>query len=321
MSNLKKVFIAGHNGMVGRALCKILRTNLKIQIITKDKKHLNFIDQHQVRNFFKKNKIDEVYIAAAKVGGIMANYNYPADFIYQNIMIQSNIIEAAFSSGVKKILFLGSSCIYPKFAEQPIVEDSLLKSSLEKTNEPYAIAKIAGLKMCESFNRQFGTDFRSVMPTNLYGPWDNFHLKNSHVMPALIRRFYEAKINNSKEIILWGTGEPLREFLHVDDMAEACVHVMSLDKNIFFQNNNFSHINIGSGSDISIKDLAMLICDIVGFKGKIKWDKDKPDGTPKKLMDSSRLYSLGWKPKIDLKSGIKNTYEWFLANKNLEKSF
>ena len=275
--------------------------------------------------FSKKKKITQVYLAAAKVGGIFANKEFPADFIYRNLMIQTNIINSAFLNGVKKLLFLGSSCIYPAFAKQPMKESALLTGVLEKTNEPYAISKIAGIKLCESYNRQYSKklniDFRSVMPTNLYGPGDNYHLENSHVVPALIRKFHEAKISNSREVMIWGSGKPKREFLHVDDLAEACIHVMGLEKEhyTFKTSPMLSHINVGSGSDISIKDLAELIRKIVGFKGDISFDLEKPDGPPQKLLDSTLINSLGWKAKISLKKGLKSAYNCFLTEIKREK--
>lgn len=311
-----RVFVAGHKGMVGSAIIRLLRKNKHYEVITRSKEDLNLISQIDVSSFFKEVRIDQVIIAAAKVGGIDANNNYPADFIYENLMIQSNIIHSANLYGVEKLLFLGSSCIYPKFAEQPINESSLLTGKLEPTNEPYAIAKISGIKLCESFNRQYGRDYRSVMPTNLYGPNDNFHPKNSHVIPGLIRRFHEAKLGNHEQVVAWGSGKPMREFLHVDDMADACLHIMELDKSMYDKISQpmSSHINIGTGEDISIKDLVYNIADVVGFKGSILFDDSLPDGTPRKLMNVSKINSLGWKSKVALKDGLKNTYEWFIAN-------
>jgi len=312
MSKLKKIFIAGHKGMVGSALVRLLKRK-KVKIITKEKKELNLLDQKKVQTFFKNNKIDQVYLAAAKVGGIHANSTYPAEFIYENLMIQNNIIHSAFLSGVKKLLFLGSSCIYPKYAKQPMKEEELLTGKLESTNEPYAIAKITGIKMCESYNRQYGDlhgiDYRSVMPTNLYGPGDNYHLENSHVVPALIRRFHEAKVNNLKSVTIWGTGLPLREFLHVDDMARASIQIMNLEKKKYNKIvKPMSHINIGSGREISIKDLAKTIKKIVEYKGKIKFDITKPNGTLRKLTNIGRLSKIGFKNKIDLEKGLKQAY-------------
>jgi len=309
-----KIFVAGHNGLVGSALVRQLKKNTKIKIIIKEKKELNLIDQPKVMNFFKKEKIDQVYIAAAKVGGIYANNTYPAEFIYKNLMIQTNIINSAFLNGVKKLLFLGSSCVYPKNSSQPMKEQGLLKGVFEATNEPYAIAKISGIKMCESYNRQYGRshkiDYRCIMPTNLYGPNDSYDLKNSHVLPTLIRKFHEAKLNKKKFVNLWGTGNPRREFLYVDDLAKACVHIMNLKKSIFNKGLNpmCSHINVGSSNEIRIKDLANIIKKIVDFKGDIKWDFSKPDGMKRKLLDSSKILKLGWRPQVSLKDGILKTY-------------
>ena len=311
------IFIAGHKGMVGSALVRFLKRK-KVKIITKEKKELNLLDQKKVQSFFKNNKIDQVYLAAAKVGGIHANSTYPAEFIYENLMIQNNIIHSAFLSGVKKLLFLGSSCIYPKYAKQPMKEEELLTGKLEPTNEPYAIAKIAGIKTCESYNRQYGVshgiDYRSVMPTNLYGPGDNYHPENSHVVPSLIRRFHEAKVNNLKFVTIWGTGSPLREFLHVEDMARASIKVMNLDKKKYNKIvKPMSHINIGSGKEISIKELAKKINKIVNFKGKIIFDTAKPNGTLRKITDVRRLVKIGFKHKIDLEEGLEKVYLDFKA--------
>ena len=315
MSNKLKVFIAGHKGMVGSAIYRQLQDDSDITIITKDRGELDLLSQSSVRDFFQSEKPDQVYLAAAKVGGIYANNEYPAQFIHQNLVIQSNIIHEAYDSGVKQLLFLGSSCIYPKLAPQPMKEDSLLSSYLEPTNEPYAIAKIAGIKMCESYNRQYGVDFRSVMPTNLYGKGDNYHLENSHVIPALIRKFHEAKINNTN-VIVWGSGKQYREFLYVDDLADACVFIMNLSKNKFQEKVSpmNSHINIGMGKDITIKELSELISSVVGFNAKILFDDSKPDGAPRKLLDSSLINSFGWKPKIFEEKGLKYTYNDFLKN-------
>ena len=307
-----KIFIAGHKGMVGLALVRLLKKK-KVEIITKEKKELNLLNQKKVQTFFKNIKINQIYLAAAKVGGIEANSTYPAEFIYENLMIQNNIIHSAFLSGVKKLLFLGSSCIYPKNAKQPMKEEELLAGKLEPTNEPYAIAKIAGIKMCESYNRQYGKlygiDYRCVMPTNLYGPGDNYHLKNSHVVPGLIRRFHEAKVNNLKSVTIWGTGSPLREFLHVDDMARASIQLMNLDKKKYNKIvKPMSHINIGSGREISIKELAKKIKKIVDYKGKIKFDTTKPNGSLRKLTDIRRLRKIGLNYKIDLQEGLEQTY-------------
>lgn len=313
-----KIFIAGHNGMVGSALVRLLKRK-KAKIITKEKKELNLLDQKKVQTFFKNNKIDQVYLAAARVGGINANNIYPAEFIYENLMIQNNIIHSAFLFGVKKLLFLGSSCIYPKNANQPIKEEELLTGKLEPTNEPYAIAKIAGIKMCESYNRQYGNshgiDYRCVMPTNLYGPGDNYHPKNSHVVPGLIRRFHEAKVNNLKFVTIWGTGAPLREFLHVEDMARASIQIMKINKKKYYKIiKPMSHINIGSGKEVSIKTLAKIIKKIVDFKGQIKFDISKPNGTLRKLTNIRRLAKIGFKHKMDLEEGLQSTYKDFIKS-------
>ena len=311
-----KIFVAGHRGMVGNALVRILKKNPINEIITKTKSELNLLDQKAVHSFFKKNKIDQVYLAAAKVGGIHANNTYPADFISENLLIQSNIISSAHLSDVDRLLFLGSSCIYPKLSKQPIKEEYLLEGKLEETNEPYAIAKIAGIKQCESYNRQHKRDYRCVMPTNLYGPNDNFHETNSHVIPGLITRFHKAKLNKDTQFNVWGTGKPLREFLHVDDMASACVHVMNLEKRILAEkvSKNISHLNVGSGKDHSIKELAEIISRVVGFEGEIKFDASKPDGTPRKLLDVSKLQELGWAYSITLDDGLQGTYDWYKQN-------
>lgn len=311
-----KVYVAGHKGMVGSAIVRNLSVRGDVEIITADRNELDLLDTNSVNDFFSKNKIDQVYLAAAKVGGIVANNTYPADFIYQNLMIQNNVINAAHNNGVQKLMFLGSSCIYPKLAAQPITEGQLLQGTLEPTNEPYAIAKIAGIKLCESYNRQYNRDYRSVMPTNLYGENDNFHPSNSHVIPALMRRFHEAKQENASEVIVWGSGKPMREFLHVDDMAAASIYVMELDTEILNQNvqSMLSHINVGTGIDCTIRKLAETISRVVGFEGKITFDAEKPDGAPRKLLDVSRLQDLGWKYSIDLEEGLTKTYQWFLAN-------
>jgi len=317
MSKSDKIYVAGHRGMVGSAIIRILENQGFYNIVTRTHSELDLTNQYQVQKFFFQEKPNEVYLAAAKVGGIFANDTYPADFIYQNLMIEANVIHAAFNIGVKKLLFLGSSCIYPKLADQPMREDALLNGYLEPTNEPYAIAKIAGIKLCESYNRQYseshGVDYRSVMPTNLYGPGDNYHPENSHVIPALIRRFHEAKINNEEKVIVWGSGKPKREFLYVDDMASASVHVMNLDKETFDQNTNkmCSHINVGMGKDLSISELAKTLRKVIGFAGDIEFDSSKPDGSPRKLMDSSRLNSLGWSPRFSLEEGLHKTYNDF----------
>ncbi|MDB2504022.1 GDP-L-fucose synthase [Gammaproteobacteria bacterium] len=318
MSNKTRVFVAGHGGMVGSAIVRLLSKHSRYKVLTRTRSELDLMSQTDVANFFQQNKIDQVYLAAAKVGGIVANNSYPADFIYQNLMIQSNIIHSAHISGVQKLLFLGSSCIYPKLVEQPISEQSLLSGRLESTNEPYAIAKIAGIKLCESFNRQYGRDYRSVMPTNLYGPNDNFHPKNSHVIPGLIRRFHEAKLNGLQEVVAWGTGKPMREFLYVDDMAAASVHVMELESSIYDKNTEpmLSHINIGTGVDCTIHELVEAIAKAVGYEGAISFDTSKPDGTPRKLLDISRLRSLGWQYQVSLEDGLIRSYNWFLANQH-----
>tara|TARA_B100001059_G_scaffold77903_1_gene75682 strand:- start:23768 stop:24718 length:951 start_codon:yes stop_codon:yes gene_type:complete len=313
---LKKVFIAGQNGMVGSSLARSLSKDKSIELLNASSKELDLVDQQKVSIFFKENEIDEVYIAAAKVGGIYANNTYPADFIYNNIMITSNILHSCYKSKVTKVLYLGSSCIYPKHSNQPISEKMLLSGKLEETNEPYAIAKIAGIKMCESYNRQHNTDFRSVMPCNLYGEGDNYHAKDSHVIPALIRRFHEAKINEDKFVDVWGSGEPRREFLYVDDLASACVHVMNLDRNNYqnLTSPMCSHINIGNGVDISIKDLSYLIKKIIGYRGEIKFDTSMPDGTMKKLIDSNLIKGSGWMPRISIESGINLAYRHFMLS-------
>ena len=312
---MTKIFVAGHKGMVGSAICRQLQ-NQDVELIVASRHELDLTNQDQVKEFFSSHKFDQVYLAAAKVGGINANNSYPGEFIYENLMMQNNIIHQAHESDVDKLLFLGSSCIYPKLAKQPIGEAELLTGLLEQTNEPYAIAKIAGLKLCESYNRQYNRDYRSVMPTNLYGPMDNFHPQNSHVLPALLRRFHEAKEAGLKEVVVWGSGSPMREFLHVDDMARACIFVMGLERALYCSSTKpmMSHINIGSGNDCTIKDLAETISQVVGFSGEIIWDRSMPDGTPRKLMNIGLIESLGWSSSIALESGIKNTYEWFKRN-------
>jgi len=322
MSVRQKIFVAGHRGMVGSAIVRQLlaQGHPADRIVTRAHSELDLTDQAAVRAFFEAERPDQVYLAAAKVGGIHANNTYPAEFIYQNLMMQANIIEAAFRAGVKKLLFLGSSCIYPKLAPQPMREDALLTGPLEPTNEPYAIAKIAGIKLCESYNRQYGqshgVDYRSVMPTNLYGPGDNYHPKNSHVIPALIRRFHEAKANHVPGVTIWGSGIPKREFLYVNDMAAASVHVMSLPKVIYDQHTQpmLSHINVGCGHDITIKELAETIARVIGYPGDIVYDVSKPDGPPRKLMDSTRLNALGWQAQMGLEAGLEKAYEDFLKN-------
>ena len=312
---MTKIFVAGHNGMVGSAICRQL-ANQDVEIVTASRGELDLTNQHQVHRFFNENNFDQVYLAAAKVGGIRANNEYPADFIYQNLIIQGNVIYSAYKSGVSNLLFLGSSCIYPKLAKQPMAEEELLTGYLEPTNEPYAIAKIAGIKMCESFNRQYGTDYRSVMPTNLYGQGDNYHLENSHVVPALIRKFHEAKLTGSSEVVAWGTGSALREFMHVDDMAAASIHIMGIKPEIFNDNTTpmCSHINVGSGEDCSIKELTEIIARVTGVNGKVTWDSSKSDGAPRKLMDSSKLSRLGWNSTIKLEPGLVNAYKFFLRD-------
>ena len=310
-----KIFVAGHSGLVGSAIVRHLKKEGFNNLLLKTHEELDLIDQTEVKNFFGSEKPDYVIIAAAKVGGIHANNTYPADFIYQNMMIEANIINSSFENGVKRLLFLGSTCIYPRSVEQPMREDALLTGVLEPTNEPYALAKIAGIKLCESYNRQHGTDFRSVMPTSLYGKNDNFHPTNSHVIPALIQRFHAAKEKNDSEVVVWGTGNAMREFLYVDDMAEASIFVLGLDKETYDKNTEqmLSHINIGTGVDVTTKELAETIKDVVGFKGDLVFDTSKPDGAPRKLIDVSRLSNMGWKYRTDLKQGLKETYDWYLS--------
>jgi len=314
----KNIYVAGHLGMVGSAIIRKLNENCDCNIVTRSRDQLDLTNQSQVSDFFKTNEIDEVYLAAAKVGGIHANNTYPAEFIYENLMIESNIIHQAYAAGVTKLLFLGSSCIYPKLVKQPMMESALLTGTLESTNEPYAIAKIAGIKLCESYNRQYGVDFRSVMPTNLYGPNDNFHLENSHVVPALIRRFHEAKTNGDDKVVVWGSGKPMREFLHVDDMAAASVFVMNRSKEVYAENTQamLSHINVGTGEDCTIRELAEVISEVVGYPGQISFDSSKPDGTMRKLMNVDRLAGMGWSSSISLFDGISSSYQWFLDNQS-----
>ncbi|PTX57927.1 GDP-L-fucose synthase [Litoreibacter ponti] len=309
-----RIFVAGHRGMVGGAICRALQARDGVELLMRSRSELDLTNQADVNAFFQDQRPDGVILAAAKVGGIMANNTYPADFIYENLMIQSNVIHQAHVAGVNRLLFLGSSCIYPKLAPQPMAENALLTGTLEPTNEPYAIAKIAGIKLCESYNRQYGRDYRSVMPTNLYGPGDNFHPENSHVLPALMRRFHEAKRDGLSDVVIWGTGTPKREFLHVDDMASGSLYVFDLDRETFERETEpmLGHINVGTGEDIAILDVAYMIAEVVGFDGDIKTDPTKPDGTPRKLMDVTRLQRLGWKAQIGLKQGLSETYEWFL---------
>jgi GDP-L-fucose synthase len=313
---VKKYYIAGHRGMVGSAIVRQLNATGETNIVTRNHVELDLTDQLAVRNFMQAEQPDVVILAAAKVGGIYANNSYPAQFIYENLMIECNVIHQAFEAGVTKLLQLGSSCIYPKAVPQPMREDALLTGILEPTNEPYAVAKIAGIKLCESYNRQHGVDYRSVMPTNLYGPGDNFHPDNSHVMPALIRRFHEAVRYGLDEVVIWGSGAPRREFLHVDDMAAASLFVLNLSKGIYGENTEpmLSHINVGTGTDVSILELAQLVAKITGYSGKISTDPSKPDGTMRKLMDVGRLGEMGWHARIELEQGLADTYKWYLAN-------
>lgn len=317
-SRNQKVFVAGHRGMVGSAIVRRLQALGYENILTASRDELDLLDQAAVNGWFAEHKPDQVYIAAAKVGGIHANNTYPAEFIYQNLMIEANLIHAAHQAGVQKVLFLGSSCIYPKHAEQPMREDALLTGILEPTNEPYAIAKIAGIKLCESYNRQYGRDYRSVMPTNLYGPNDNFHPENSHVIPALLRRFHEAVKAGDEEVVVWGSGKPMREFLHVDDMAAASVYVMELDQKTYAINTEpmLSHINVGTGVDCTIRELAETVAKVTGFTGRLVFDSSKPDGAPRKLVDVGRLRKLGWTASIGLEEGLADAYRWYLWNES-----
>lgn len=318
----KRIFVAGHRGMVGSAIIRLLRKKDNVELITCSRSELDLLSQKDVMLFFKENVIDEVYLAAARVGGIIANKLYPASFIYENLMIQCNVLNAAHEANVEKLLLLGSSCIYPKLADQPMLEQALLTGALEPTNEPYAIAKIAGIKLCESYNRQYGHDYRSVMPTNLYGPNDNFHPENSHVIPGLIRRFHEARETGQEKVIAWGSGKPMREFLFVDDMASACIHVMALSKARYNASTDpmLSHINVGSGVDCTIQDLVEAVASVVGFVGEIEFDTSKPDGAPRKLLNVSRLSSLGWVASTSLDTGLEQAYEWYLNNQNSFRS-
>ena len=311
-----RIFVAGHRGMVGSALVRQLESAGYSNLLLRGRDELDLIEQGQVRELFRSERPAYVFLAAAKVGGIGANNSFPADFIYQNLMIESNVIHAAHEAGVRRMLMLGSSCIYPRLAAQPIGEGELLTGPLEATNEPYAVAKIAGIKLCESYNRQHGTDFRSVMPTNLYGPQDNFHPTNSHVAPALLRRFHEAKAAGAEEVVVWGSGRPLREFLHVDDLARAALFVMSLERSALAEVTSpmLSHLNVGSGEEVSIAALARKVASVVGFAGRVEFDASKPDGTPRKLLDSSVLNRLGWRPTIALEEGLRSTYRWFVEH-------
>jgi GDP-L-fucose synthase len=315
-TNKTKIYVAGNRGMVGSAIIHELEKQNQAHIIVRSHAELDLTNQQEVRDFFEAEKPDQVYLSAAKVGGIYANNTYPAEFIYQNLMIEANIIHEAFKNNIQKLLFLGSSCIYPKLTKQPMREEDLLSGQLESTNEPYAIAKIAGIKLCESYNRQYGVDYRSVMPTNLYGPGDNYHPENSHVIPALIRRFHEAIVSKASSVTIWGSGKPRREFLYVEDMAAACVHLMNLDKEKYDEHTEpmLSHINVGFGSDVTIQELAETISDVVGYQGSIEFDTSKPDGTMRKLMDSGLVNNLGWQAKVSLKEGLEKAYQDYLNN-------
>jgi len=318
LSPISRIYVAGHRGMVGSAIVRQLQARGCNNLITRTHAELDLVDQAAVRAFFAAEKPEVVILAAAKVGGILANNNFPADFIYDNLMMQCNVIHEAYRAGVQQLLFLGSSCIYPKLASQPMPESCLLTGTLEPTNEPYAVAKIAGIKLCESYNRQHGTDYRSVMPTNLYGPHDNFHPANSHVVPAMIRRFHEAVQSGADEVVVWGTGTPMREFLHVDDMAAASLFVLDLDRETYLANTEpmLSHINVGTGTDVTIRELAETIAAVTGFTGRLVFDTSKPDGTPRKLMDVSRLADMGWRARVQLRDGLQDAYDWFLDNAN-----
>lgn len=314
----KKIYLAGHRGMVGAAIHQQLLDAGHKNIVVRTHAELDLTDQAAVRQFMQQEKPDQVILAAARVGGIHANNTFPAEFIYQNLMLEANVVHEAWLVGCTRLLFLGSSCIYPKFAEQPMQESALLSGSLEPTNEPYAVAKIAGIKLCESYNRQYGTDYRSVMPTNLYGQNDNFHLQNSHVIPALLRKFHDAKISGAPTVTVWGSGKAMREFLHVDDMAAASLHVLNLEPAIYQTHTQpmLSHLNVGTGEDVTIRELAETVGKVVGYEGEIVWDSSKPDGPPRKLTDISKLRSLGWEPKIGLEAGLRSTYQWFLDHQD-----
>jgi len=316
MKLTSKIYIAGHKGLVGSAIVRKLKSRGFANLLLRTHKELDLTNQTQVQNFFKQESPDYVILAAAKVGGIHANNTYPADFIYQNMMIEANVINSAYENKVKRLLFLGSTCIYPKAVDQPMREDALLTDVLEPTNEPYALAKIAGIKLCESYNRQHGTDFRSVMPTNLYGINDNFHPENSHVIPALMQRFHQAKIDNDEEVVVWGTGNAMREFLYVDDMAQASLFVLELDEQTYKANTQpmLSHINVGTGKDVTIKEMAETMKKVVGYKGKLTFDTTKPDGSPRKLIDVTRLTKMGWGYSVELKDGLSKTYDWYLGS-------
>lgn len=315
MNTQPRIYVAGHNGLVGSAIVRALRAAGHTEIVTRSHQELELTDQARVHDFFRSERIDQIYLAAARVGGIHANNTYPADFIYDNMMVQANVVHEAWRHGVRKLLFLGSSCIYPRLAPQPIKEEYLMGGMLEPTNEPYAMAKIAGIKLCESYNRQYGTDYRSVMPTNLYGPGDNYHPENSHVIPALIRRFHEARQAEAPEVVIWGSGTPMREFLYVDDMAAASVFVMNLDGADYAASTDsmHSHINVGTGQDVTIADLAYLVGEVVGYRGRIRFDTSKPDGTPRKLLDVSKLKRLGWQASTPLAEGLRRTYDAFVV--------
>lgn len=315
MNTQPRIYVAGHQGLVGSAIVRALRAQGHTNIVTRSHAELELTDQAQVRAFFQSERIEQVYLAAARVGGIHANKTYPAEFIYDNMMVEANVVHEAWRSGVGKLLFLGSSCIYPRLAAQPIREEYLMSGVLEPTNEPYAMAKIAGIKLCESYNRQYGTDYRSVMPTNLYGPGDNYHPENSHVIPAMLRRFHEARLGGAPEVVIWGSGKPMREFLYVDDMAQASVHVMNLERATYAAHTDpmHSHINVGTGADVTIAELAHLVADTVGYRGRIVFDTSKPDGTPRKLLDVSKLRALGWQARTPLPEGLRLAYAAFVA--------